>query len=88
MAQKGNTLNQPSSALDRFRCVILPEWGQFGEHAAIVISLAMMLLSVVLSAPKFITAKVRSRGKEEELHFEVPISARKSIYFQVCEPPK
>ena len=46
------------SAVDRYRCIMQPDRPHFSSGAAIVISILMMIASVALCVPKFVTATV------------------------------
>lgn len=50
--------DQYFSAVDRYRCIMQPDRPHFSSGAAIVISILMMIASVVLCVPKFVTATV------------------------------
>ena len=50
--------DQYFSAVDRYRCIMQPDRPHFSSGAAIVISILMMVASVVLCVPKFVTATV------------------------------
>ena len=50
--------DQYFSAVDRYRCIMQPDRPHFSSGAAIVISIFMMIASVVLCVPKFVTATV------------------------------
>ena len=50
--------DQHFSAVDRYRCIMQPDRPHFSSGAAIVISILMMIASVVLCVPKFVTATV------------------------------
>ena len=46
------------SAVDRYRCIMQPERPHFSSSAAMFISFLMMVVSVLLTVPKFVTATV------------------------------
>ena len=46
------------AAVDRYRCIMQPDRPHFSSGAAIVISIFMMIASVALCVPKFVTATV------------------------------
>ena len=51
-------LYQLISAVDRYRCIMQPERPHFSPRAAMFISFLMMVTSVLLTVPKFVTAQV------------------------------
>ena len=46
------------AAVDRYRCIMQPDRPHFSSGAAIVISIFMIIASVALCVPKFVTATV------------------------------
>ena len=52
------------AAVDRYRCIMQPDRPHFSSGAAIVISIFMMIASVALCVPKFVTATVICFGSK------------------------
>ncbi len=47
-------------AVDRYRCIMQPERPHFSSGAAMIISFLMVVVSVLLTVPMFVTATVRT----------------------------